>query len=60
MAYVFREGFAEHLDDVMALGVGSAEALRPPNEHAVVNTFLTVKDVSMSISIFPANARARV
>ena len=57
---MFREGFAEHLNDVMALGVRSAKALGPPDEHAVVNTLLAVRDVSMGTSFCGVNARARV
>ena len=43
MAYMFLQRFAEHCDDVMALGVSSTEALRPPDEDTVVNVILPIK-----------------
>ena len=46
MTYVLRKRLAEHGDDVMAFGVGRAEALRPADEIAVVDTILSVGKVS--------------
>ena len=50
MTYVLRKRLAEHCDNVMALGVGSAEALRPSDEHTVVDSLLPAQRQPSSLS----------
>lgn len=41
----FVQRLLEHFSDVMPLGVRCAEALRPPNENAVVDAILPNTDI---------------